>query len=317
MSMSQSLNALRRANPRSESHFAQNVGAATEIVRGRLATSPAVEVGRVRRRRVGVAFGAAVALVIAVAGLSTIGSSSRAPGVDDAAAAVKKAAGLSAASAERSGTAVVRITRDGEPWAGSTIRWNGDDLALKSDAPQRAGRAGSEMLVVGGAMFGIDPVDGKWVELGSTESVDPGSGTTPAEYLAAARGDVGGATLRRITNGMAGLTTSVLADGSTVYRGSVPARLIARETGIKEGRPTRVLPFGYVAHDDAADPDALLRAAVTVGPDGIIRELAVSWGGASAWKYAVSYGNLGATAPLTAPADARPLRRGSGRSGSP
>ncbi|NUT56535.1 MAG: hypothetical protein HOQ03_11220 [Thermoleophilia bacterium] len=31
------------------------------------------------------------------------------------------------------------------------------------------------------------------------ESIDPGSGTTPAEYLVAVREDVGGATLRRLT----------------------------------------------------------------------------------------------------------------------
>ena len=61
-------------------------------------------------------------------------------------------------------------------------------------------------------------------------------------------------TLRRITGGMNGLTTRRLDDGSTVYSGTVAAGLIARETGFKEGQPIRVLPFGYVAHDEAADP---------------------------------------------------------------
>ena len=122
------------------------------------------------------------------------------------------------------------------------------------------------------------------------------------------REDVGGATLRRITGGMTGLTTRELADGSTVYSGTVAAGLIARETGFKEGRPLRVLPFGYVAHDEAADPAAPLDVAVTVGPDGIVREIAVTWGtSASAWTYTVAYSDLGATPAPVAPAKARDL----------
>ena len=46
-----------------------------------------------------------------------------------------------------------------------------------------------------------------------------------------------------------------------------------------------MLPFGYVAHDKAADPSAQLDAAITVGADGVVRELAVTWPG---WTYAVT-----------------------------
>jgi len=49
--------------------------------------------------------------------------------------------------------------------------------------------------------------------------------------------------------------------------------------------PIPVLPFGYVAHDAAADPAAPLDAAVTVG----------------------AYSRLGATPALVAPANARSL----------
>lgn len=102
-------------------------------------------------------------------------------------------------------------------------------------------------------------------------------------------------TLRRIADGLTGLTTCPL-DGSTVYSGTVAAGLIARETGFKEGQAIRVLPFGYVAHDEAANPPALLDTAVTVGADGIVRKLAVTWGtSASAWTYTVTYSGLGAT----------------------
>ena len=127
-------------------------------------------------------------------------------------------------------------------------------MAPPRDVPKRPGKAGSRFLLVDGTMYGVDPDDGGWVVLGSPDSIDPDSGTTPDEYLAAVREDVGGATLRRITDGMTGLTTRQLDDGSTVYSGTVAAGLIARETGFKEGESIRVLPFGYVAHDEAAIP---------------------------------------------------------------
>jgi hypothetical protein len=174
------------------------------------------------------------------------------PGVENATAAFRKAATVTAASAERSGTAVVRITHNSEVWAGSTIRWDGDDLAVSSDAPLRLGKAGSAMLLVDGTLYAPDKEGGGWINNGSPENIDPDSGTTPDEYLAAVREDVGGVTLRRITEGMTGLATTELDDGSTIYSGTVAAGLIARESGFKGGQPIRVLPFGYVAHDEAA-----------------------------------------------------------------
>jgi len=182
-------------------------------------------------------------------------------------------------------------------------------VSVTRDAPQRRGKAGDELLVVDGVMYGQDPLDGGWVVLGDPQGIDPDTGTTPDEYLAAVGEDTGGATLRRLIDGTTGLTSRDLGDGSTVYSGSVAAGLVARESGFKEGQAIRVLPFGYVAHDEAADPAAPLDAAVTVGANGVIREIAVRWGtGASAWTYTVAYSRLGETPAPVAPGNARPLR---------
>jgi hypothetical protein len=224
-------------------------------------------------------------------------------GVQDATAAVRSAAAVTAASAERSGTAVVRITHDGEVWAGRTVRWHGRDLAVAEDTPDRPS---PPLLVVDGMMYGIDPERGDWVMLGKPESIDPGSGTTPAEYLAAVREDVGGVTLRRITGGMTAATTSRRDEGSVVYSGKVAAGQLARESGFKDGQAIRVFPFGYVAHDEAADPAARLDTAITVDADGIVREIAVTWG---TWSYTVTYRRLGKTSALVAPANARDFLR--------
>jgi hypothetical protein len=315
MTTSESIQALRSANPRALPGFAETVEAAASSVHAQIETVPPIRVRHrdvARRRAVDVSTACAVAAAAIALALFAVGPPGGGPAVEDASAAFEKAATLTAASAERSGTAAVRITHDGELWAATTVRWNGSDIAIAREVPTRNGKAGDELRVVDGAMYGPD-VDGGWVELGPPSSIDPDSGTTPTETLAAVREDVGGVTLRRITNGMRGLTTGELADGSTVYRGTVASGLIARETGFKEGEAIRVLPFGYVAHDQAANANAPLDVAVTVGADGIVRELAVSWG---TWRYVVAYSGLGTTPAPVAPADARSLfeERMAGRS---
>jgi hypothetical protein len=298
--MSSSFDALRRANPRNAVRFDESVDAAAHTVRARLATMSAPPKPRAPR-----AAAVALAIAAAVAVAVTIAPRGGGPGIENAAAAIRQATNLTAAAAERSGTASVRITQDGQTWAGTTVQWHGNDLATSRGVDRP--RAGSEWLLVGGILYAF--VEGGWVDLGSPKSIDPHSGTTPAEYLAAVREDVGGVTLHRVTDAMTGLTTRRLDDGSTVYSGTVASGLIARESGFKEGHAIRVLPFGYVAHDEAADPAAPLDTTVTVGGDGIVREIAVSWGGASRWKYTVTYSGLGTTAAPVAPAHARSLLR--------
>ena len=305
-----SFSALRRANPRTKPGFAASVEAATQEVRVRLDGHVAVTPRRSRRGAVRISVaGASLAAFAAVLAFLAVGSVKGGPGIEDAAAAVQKAATVSAATAERSGTATVRITHGGELWAGMTISWHGDDLAVSRTTPNRDTKPGAEMLVVDEVLYGPDPeVEGGCLEQGSPANIDPDSGTTPYEYLAAVRQDVGGATLRRITHGLTRLTTTELDDGSTVYRGPVAAGLIAREIGFKGDQPIRVLPFGYVAHDEAADAASALDTAVTVGADSIVREIVVTWGaGSSAWRYTVRYSDLGAAPAPVAPAKARSL----------
>jgi len=301
MSTSESFEALHRANPRSNTGFAKTV----DSVQAQISTAEAVPVHPAGRRRAGLVRLAAVGTALAVAaGLAalTVRSPGGGPGVDDAAAVVNKAAAVTANAAERSGTAAVRITHDGELWAGSTIRWYDGDLSVSRDAPDRRGRAGAHLLLVSGTLYGFE--EGHWVIFGDPANIDPGSGTTPDEYVAAVREDVGGMTLRRIAGRVTGLTVTRPGNGSTVYQGKIAAGVIARETGFKDGEAIRVLPFGYVAHDEAANGSALLDVAVTVGADGVVRQISVSWG---TWDYTVTYGSLGSASALAAPKNARDL----------
>jgi hypothetical protein len=309
MSTSESLEALRRANPRKKASFNDAVDAAAAAVRLRIATAESVNEPSERhlhppRRLVGLAAGVALAGAAAVAVLLTVGSSDVTPGVDNAAAAIKKAARQTAVSVNQSGTATVHMTHDGQVSAHKTVRWHGEDMEITDESPGGPS-SGLPLLLVNGMVYGHDPAHEGWVEVGPVSSFDRGIGTTPADIVAAVRNDLGGATLRRITRAMTagGLTTSQ-SDGSTLFAGSVPAGKIARETGFKEGQAIRVFPFGYVAHGAAADPTSPLDTQVTVESDGIIREIAVRWG---TWTYTVTYSDLDSTPALVAPPNAEPL----------
>ena len=288
MSTPESILALRRANPRNGAGFAESVEAAARVVRTEVAGAVGVTASprRSRRRVVGLsAVGVAAAAAIALVAYSTIGSS----GVPDARAAFKHAAALTAASARQSGTAVVRISRDGSPWAGTTIRWNGKDFSLDNQLPGQNGRP-ERLRVVDGAVITID--NGHWFMVGEQRKPYPGGGAPSGDFLSGVREAVGGETLRRITESMSGLTTRTLADGSTQYAGSVPAEVFGSQSESKVGQTIRVLPFGFVVHDDAANPAAPLDTSVTVGPDGIVREIVVDW---DTWVFDVTYSDFGAT----------------------
>jgi hypothetical protein len=324
MNTSESMQALRRANPRGSVGFASSVDAAATAVRATISAAdaagdatvqwehdghPGPRRSRPRVRAAWVSLAAAAAAGVAVAAFLATGAPSGsppavatrpatapAPATVPAPVTLVKAAEVSGSLADQSGTAVVRIVHNGRPWAGSTVRWSGRDLSVsRSD--------GEEFRVVGGIFYAF--IAGRWVSFSNPDDLTWGSGTSPADYLATLSEDAGGATLHRIVASMTGQTTRHLADGTTVYSGTVPAGEIARTQGHKEGQTIRVLPFGYVAHDEAADPAAPLAVRLTVGADGIIRLISVHWGSnSSAWDYTVAYRGLGHTPAPVAPENA-------------
>ena len=112
MKTSESIEALRRANPRAGSLFTESVEVASRVARRRIAlagvgTAPGRRAAR-RTRLVGLsAASASLAAAAVVSAFLAFGSPGGTPGVvDDASAAIQKAAAVSAASAEQSGTAV-------------------------------------------------------------------------------------------------------------------------------------------------------------------------------------------------------------------
>jgi hypothetical protein len=313
------LEALRRANPRATAGYVAAVDAARRARTGLLVdagSAPEPVLPRTAPRLRWLGFSAAGLGITAAAAVAAVAFGTAGPGTggppgaraaQNPVVALRKAAVLTSAASNQSGNAAVRVTKDGQPWAGKTVQWNGDDVAIVQDAPPRPGIPGREFRVVDGILYGMKPGGDGWLRLGSPENIDPDSGTTPLEILAAVREDTAGATFDRITGGMTDVQTQTGPDGSVTYSGTVAAGLVATEEGDKDGEHLRVLPYGYVAHDDAANPSARLDVSLTVGSDGLIHNITATWGGGSAWKYTVTFTDLGTAPPIEAPANAQSL----------
>lgn len=312
MNGTDSLDALRRANPRHKPGFTRM---ATDLTRAAgnprpptVYLSPGRPLWLRRAWRLRPVFGvpaATAVIAMVVATVLALGPPNGSPPVSPA-AAVEQAVTVSAQAAEQSGTASIEVTQDGDLWGARTVRWNGSDVSVTNEDPGRVGRA--DLIVVDGTLYGPDPeTEDGWFDLGSPANVDPESGTTPDEYLATVRADAGGDTFRRITEAMTDLTTSPGDNGSVVYSGTVPAGVLAPETGTKDGVPIRVLPYGYVAHDDASNPGTPVEVRITVGADETIQEIHATWGGGSTWSYRLSFSDLGSTPAPTAPENVRSL----------
>jgi hypothetical protein len=318
MNATDSLEALRRTNPRRTPHYNETLDRLTTSALDRLALGrahvpapverPSSRRSRRRLARPGIAISTGVALVAAAVIVTVVFvvGSPVGPTAIPPAAAMERAVAHSATAADKSGIVRIELTQDGALWATETVHWNGDNVSLSDQQPTRSG---GDLLLVDGMVYAKDLPDApeQWHAIGSPDSFEPDSGTTPTQFLAAAREDAGGSTLRRITAAMTDLITVAGQDGSTVYRGHVAAGELARETGFKEGQAIRVLPYGYVAHDDASDPSSPIAMTITVGADTTIHSIVAAWGGSSTWVYGLTFTELGSASQLTAPADAMPF----------
>jgi len=93
MSRTESIEALRRANPRAKAGFAESVEAAAHAVRAQIASASEPPTFVPRRRLMGLSVvGSLVAAVAAIVTFLTIGPTGGGSGVEDATAAVRKAA---------------------------------------------------------------------------------------------------------------------------------------------------------------------------------------------------------------------------------
>ena len=298
MPSSESLEDLRRANPRNQPGFAELVDeyeplkaqiVATPIAAPRRSKPRRLPRRRLIRRLIGVSMaGAALTVAAMLGGVFLSGGST-----DSAYAAAKKAVAVTSANAVNSGTIVTRLSRDGATVATETTSWNGSDISLKNVFD-----TASELRLVGQDSYELRS-DGRWTHY------DASALGLPAflkEMLASARVDVAGTTVRNIIDATSGLEQTENADGSTTYSGTANADasigvVIDTTTGSVLALVTRAIrPIA-----NAKDRSTVVSVQLTVGSDGLISSLRVSFQSDGSWAQTSDYSELGSTAAITAP----------------
>ncbi len=282
--------------------LANSGGAAVSAVSRRLPSRPLEARGPRRRARLAWASaGAAVLAGVAVGAILVTTGASHGSLVENAYAALKNAAQATAAS--KSGVVIARISHNGTAQITNTLRWNGDDVSLASDSKalpeevrfvdgklyQRLGppKAGSKS---GQANDGTNLLDGRWRDYGSGDPRSFGQ-----EWLAPTRADISGDTLKKIAAAMKDLKETANADGSTTSSANGTAAVIVGKTGF----PYAIRPLG-----GADSPSTPVNIELTVGKDGIIRQLKASYGAQGSWVYSADYSPLGSAPAVTVPENA-------------
>lgn len=244
----------------------------------------------------GLAAAALVAAAFAFAPPTKQGTTALVPGVTSAYAAIQQAVAKTAASSE-SGTIVTRTNArwiDGSApqiAMGTTIRWNGADVAYDSGlAPNR----GISSLYVNGEYY--ESEGEKWVHYPGGNGRQ-GAGGRAASWVMSARRDVSGKRIAKVVDVLKDLVSQPQGDGSTVYIGHATAGAIDAQYKDTDGLPYTSRPFPKIR-----DSKTTVKVAITVGADGIIRTWTAAYSADKAdWVYTAEYKNLGSTPAITAP----------------
>jgi hypothetical protein len=208
-------------------------------------------------------------------------------------AAAKKAVAATSAGALDSGTMTLNrwqysSTREGSPSMVTTIRWNGDELAIASAGEGRALPGFVQLLLVGGGVY-VQRADGSWLHFASEADLAP---PLYAGTVQAARSLAAGSRAAQIIASAYGLQKTVQPDGSTLYSGTIPP-----------SNPAEVAPS-----DDTATPITLPgfgpggALQLVVGSDGLLTEMSETASPPLAGAWSIEYTQLGNTPAITPPA---------------
>jgi hypothetical protein len=324
-----SLKDLRKADPRSRADFEalveQQAGLRNAVVAqdykgahapGRSTAATGRRPTSTRRRVLGLSATAGVAVAAAtVAAVLLLGGGTArlTPTPALAAEAVKKAA-VDTSAAARSGVISTVLLIDGEAQVFNTIRWNGDDLSLmvQNDEQRQLRYVDGLYYETYGYSVGVAPGDtsraDEWIHCtdydnggGKTPGVRANEEASPAQWLSAARTDLAGEGLVELVGGADGYTRTTNSDGSVSYTGTTTVAAIQSQDWSLNGLPSASQPSFKVM-----DTNTPVAVKVSVGADGLIRELKLDWrldlpGEASTWSYTTTFSQLGSAAPILAP----------------
>jgi hypothetical protein len=205
-------------------------------------------------------------------------------------AAAKQA--VAATAAANSGTITGTVTSNGSIYALDTTQWNGDAIEVTRGDQSDLG-PNQALRLIGGTAY-VEQSDGTWLRYASEEGVGPKVG--PIFELA--HNNVQGNTASQILSLATGLTQTNQPNGTTLYSGSIPSS--TSDSGNRANDDSILRMITNLSNDNT-NP---LQLQMTVDSDGFVQQVSLTANNSTTWT--ITYGKLGSTAPITAPASSTP-----------
>ena len=297
-----SLHALRDASPRNQPGFDDWIDS-FDSLRTQIPATPVparrpLPKPKSRHRR-GVGLGVTVAAAVAVIGV-VVGLALTAASPPGAEAAARRA--LAATAAAPSGTMTTTVLHAGVTQTIDAARWNGSDIAFSpGDGPI------PQLLLIGGGMY-VQTSDGTWLHYPNASDVGP-KPLGGLEQLA--QDNIASTTPQQILALATGVQQTAQPDGTTVYTGTIPSSSLdpamvpgndaitsmilgaQKRTDMMFGGAGGNAPGSRVQND--------LQFEMSVGGDGLVRQVSVTFQQNGTYTWSVTYSQLGSTPPITAP----------------
>ena len=224
-----------------------------------------------------------------------------------ASAAARRA--LAATAAAPSGTMTTTVLHAGVTRTIDATRWNGHDIAFSTGFDQFP-----QLLLIAGGMYVQTPA-GSWLHYTNASDVGP---KPLAGLTHLAQDNIAGTTAQQILALATQVQTTVQADGTTLYTGTIPSGSInaGNDPGnnaiismILGAQKRTDMIFGAGKGDAPGGQLNDLQLQMSVGGDGLVQQVSVTFHGQntgaaaadSTYTWTVTYSQLGSTPPITAP----------------
>jgi hypothetical protein len=211
---------------------------------------------------------------------------------------------LAATAAAPSGTMTTTVLHAGVTQTVDAASWNGSDIAFSPGEGSI-----KQLLLIGGGMY-VQTPDGTWLHYADASDVGP----KPLGGMAQlAQDNIAGTGPQQILALATGVQKTPQADGTTVYTGTIPsgsldpANLPGNDavTSMVLGAQKRTASMFGVGPEQGDAPGSLqgdLQFQMSVGADGLVSQVNVSFQQGGTYTWSVTYSQLGTTPPITAPA---------------
>jgi hypothetical protein len=210
---------------------------------------------------------------------------------------------LAATAAAPSGTMTTTVLHAGVTQTIDAARWNGSDIAFSpGDGPI------PQLLLIGGGMY-VQTSDGTWLHYANASDVGP-KPLGGLEQLA--QDNIASTTPQQILALATGVQQTAQPDGTTVYTGTIPSSSLDPATLpgndaitsmiLGAQKRTDMMFGGAGGNAPGSSVQNDLQFEMSVGGDGLVRQVSVTFQQNGTYTWSVTYSQLGSTPPITAPA---------------